>query len=217
MITIGTAYTCFKEKFGIPRQPGLVPSSKGYIQLNYPYCQPEALKGLETFSHIILTFIPHQSSQKSSLSVRPPRLGGNEKLGVFATRSPFRPNPICSSVVKMDLLDIDKGQILFSNHDLLDKSPILDIKPYIPEWDIIPTASNGWIDDHPEHKDITISFNDNLEIPDELRSLTIEVLLLNPKPRYQQKTNYAFRLEDYDIHFEYITDSKILVYKVNKI
>jgi tRNA-Thr(GGU) m(6)t(6)A37 methyltransferase TsaA len=214
---IGKASTCFKEKFCIPRQSGLAPHSKGVIKLFPPFNREEALRGLDSFDTLIITFIPHQAKQsdKNHLSVRPPRLGGNKKIGVFATRSPFRPNPICTSIVSLDQVDLIRGEIHFSNHDLLDETPILDIRPYIPMWDSYPKASAGWTQHHPDNHRLEVIFKRDLLLEQSLKKLITEVLSLDPRPRYQEnRSSYAFKLENYDIHFHYLSNKIIEVTKV---
>jgi tRNA (adenine37-N6)-methyltransferase len=214
---IGIAKTCFKEKFCIPRQAGLSPNSYGSIILSSPFNREESLRGLESFSHIMIFFSAHLS-KSSSLVVRPPRLGGNKKIGVFATRSPFRPNGICSSIVKLDNVDHKNGVINFSNHDILNQSPIIDIKPYIPKWDIRESATNGWIEEFSDKNNLIIDFDNDLEIKEKIKKIISEVLSLDPRPSYKQSTKelktYAFRLDNYDVHFKYISENRILVFKV---
>ena len=133
--TIATAHTCYRTKFGIPRQSGLVDEGKGYLELLPPYNQPNTVRGLEEFSHIWVLFVFSENLRDGwKATVRPPRLGGDKRLGVFATRSPFRPAPIGLSAMKLDNIEIrPRGRILLhvSGVDLLDGTPVLDIKPYI--------------------------------------------------------------------------------------
>lgn len=200
---IGRAQTCFTEKFPIPRQPGLAPSAWGKIILNKEFAREDALRGLSDFSHITLIFHTHENkSNKNSLSVRPPRLGGNTKLGVFATRSPFRPNGLCISTVKLEKVDIENGEIHFSNHDILNDSPIIDIRPFIPLWDHFPNATNGWIEN-----DISSTPKYHVEficpIKDQkLMRLIQEVLTLNPGPTYQKgNQEYRFNIDNHEVHY----------------
>ncbi|CAA0111418.1 tRNA (adenine(37)-N6)-methyltransferase [BD1-7 clade bacterium] len=143
--TVALARTPFREKFGIPRQAGLVPV-RGRIDMLPPWDQPEALNGLEQVSHIWLDFIFHQNPSKpEQLSVRPPRLGGNRRLGVFATRASFRPNRLGTSLVKLEAVCVEAGNVHLevSGIDLLDGTPIVDIKPYLPYADRIDDAVNA--------------------------------------------------------------------------
>ena len=146
--TIGIVRSCFSEKFAIPRQPSLAPAAKGVVELIAPYNRPEAVAGLEGVSHLWLLFVFHAAtSGPAHLRVRPPRLGGNQRVGVFASRSTHRPNPIGQSVVRLD--GMEPGRLLISSIDLLDGTPILDIKPYVPYADSLPLARNSLADAAP--------------------------------------------------------------------
>ena len=149
---IGIVHSCFKEKFGIPRQPGLAPLAKARLELLPPYDDPNALEGLDTCSHIWLQFVFHANARATwKPKVKPPRLGGNKSVGVFATRSPTRPAPIGLSVVKLESIDNINGKLFLnlSGVDLLDGTPVLDIKPYLPYVDIVPDAINTFADKPP--------------------------------------------------------------------
>ncbi len=138
---IGIVRSCFREKFGIPRQPGLAPAARATLELLPPHNQPAAVRGLEDFSHVWLVFVFHGvPASRWQPTVRPPRLGGNRRLGVFATRSPFRPNPIGLSVVALDRIVTGQGRVALhlSGVDVLDGTPVLDIKPYLPYADRVP-------------------------------------------------------------------------------
>ncbi|NQD96459.1 tRNA (N6-threonylcarbamoyladenosine(37)-N6)-methyltransferase TrmO, partial [Pseudomonas sp. CrR25] len=138
---IGFVRSCFKEKFAIPRQPHLAPAARGVLELLAPFDQGEAVQGLEQVSHVWLLFLFHQALEdKPRLKVRPPRLGGNQSLGVFASRATHRPNGIGQSVVKLD--KVEPGRLWLSGIDLLDGTPVLDIKPYVPYADSVADACN---------------------------------------------------------------------------
>ena len=127
---VGIVRSCFKEKFAIPRQPQLAPAARGVLELLPPFDQGEAVEGLEQVSHVWLLFLFHQALEdKPRLKVRPPRLGGNKSMGVFATRATHRPNGIGQSVVRLE--GVEPGRLLLSGIDLLDGTPVLDIKPYV--------------------------------------------------------------------------------------
>jgi tRNA-Thr(GGU) m(6)t(6)A37 methyltransferase TsaA len=146
---IGTIHSCYGEKFGIPRQPGLVKSATATLELLPPYNSPDALRGLDGFSHLWVIFLFHQSTRNQwKATVRPPRLGGNERVGVFASRSNFRPNPIGLSVV--ELLTVEGTQLHLGGGDFLDGTPVLDIKPYLPYADCIPSATGAFATRTPE-------------------------------------------------------------------
>lgn len=216
MNPIGHAITCYNDKFSIPRQSGLAPHSFGHILLTKEFQREEALRGLDSFSHLILTWIPHQNNlQESKLTVRPPRLGGNNKIGVFASRSPFRPNSICHSVVEIDR--IEQFKIYFKNHDILNQTPVLDIKPYIPEWDIFPLASSGWASDSIDK--IEVKFATSISIDESFRLLIEEVLKLGPQPQYQRsKANtYGFRINQHEVKVSYDPTEGFLVSRVDKL
>lgn len=214
---IGYAETCFKEKFGIPRQPGLCPHSLGKVILSAPYNRKEAIIGLETFSHIVIYFHAHKSDGEK-LSIRPPRLGGNKKVGVFAAKSPNHPNGFCHSVVKLDLIDFNEGVIYFSNHDILDGSPIIDIKPYIPRWDSYPNASEGWLADANEIKNFQVKIEADFPLKTNQEKLIREVLSMDPRPAYkassEEKNNeqivYGFKILDFEVKFK-IMGNEIVV------
>lgn len=150
--TIGIIHSCFKENFGIPRQSGLVSEAKATIEVFPSYGKKEAFRGLDEFSHIWVLFIFHSRKGKSwKPTVRPPRLGGNEKVGVYATRSPFRPNPIGISVVELEKIVHEKNKTLLylNGVDFLDSTPVIDIKPYISYSDSIPQAVCGFASQTP--------------------------------------------------------------------
>lgn len=152
--SIGTIHSCYEEKFGIPRQPGLV-DSPATIEIDAAYSQDEAFRELETFSHIWVIFVFHEINNKNwNPTVRPPRLGGNQRIGVFASRSMFRPNPIGLSVVELTSIERKNKKIVLNitGGDFLNLTPVLDIKPYIPYADSINTTKAGYATVKPEVK-----------------------------------------------------------------
>ncbi|MCF7818716.1 MAG: tRNA (N6-threonylcarbamoyladenosine(37)-N6)-methyltransferase TrmO [Kiritimatiellales bacterium] len=199
---IGTIRSCYGEKFGIPRQAGLVKCATATLELLPPYNTVEALRGLEAFSHLWIVFVFHQSARENPPSpsfggvnwkatVRPPRLGGNERVGVFASRSNFRPNPIGLSAV--ELLGIEGTTLKLGGGDFLDGTPVLDIKPYIPYADCIAGAYGAFADAAPEPVN-RVEFSDEAEravqgLENEnrpaLRQLICDMLGYNPRPAYQ--------------------------------
>ena len=149
---IAITRSCFQDKFGVPRQPGLTRHARAELIIQPPFDREDAFRGLETASHLWLTFQFHEAVRADWRPVvRPPRLGGNRKMGVFASRSPFRPNSLGLSVVRNEGLVRKDGQLILriSDHDLIEGTPILDIKPYLPFADSVPEATLGWADSAP--------------------------------------------------------------------
>lgn len=224
MKIIARIHSPFKEKFAIPRQPGLI-STECTIELLPPFDRREALEGIEDFSHLWILFLFHQndptkkSKGENHLSVRPPRLGGNTKRGVFATRSPFRPNNIGLSVVKVKHIDRDKNLITVIGGDFLDQTPIVDIKPYIKEIESIPSAHSSWTDSINDEK-LVVTFSDEAELKLSFnqRNEIIEILSLDPRPRYHEdeQKSYAFKFYEFDIHWK-VEGKNVHVLKVNQI
>lgn len=210
--------TDFTEKFGIPRQSGRVSSLRGKIVFLPEYRNTEAIRGLEGFSHLWLIFDFSQAHRKKwSATVRPPRLGGNKRIGVFASRSPFRPNSLGLSSVR--LLDIEKnkkyGIILHvGGADLLDMTPIYDIKPYIPSSDSHPEAVGGYADDFNEYR-LKVDFPQKLLnfFPEDKRTAVVECLAEDPRPSYQDDENriYSMRFSGLDVHFRVVEDTLIVI------
>ncbi len=174
----------FKEKFGIPRQSGIAELTSKIVFLP-EFSDSNAMRGLEDFSHIWLIWgFSEVKSGEFSPTVRPPRLGGNVRMGVFATRSPYRPNPLGLSVVKLE--KITRGELLVSGADLMNGTPIFDIKPYLPYIESIPDASNGW--SLAEKDDILdVEFPPELleKIPEDKRRGLLKILAQDPRPQYQ--------------------------------
>ncbi|NCB91198.1 MAG: tRNA (N6-threonylcarbamoyladenosine(37)-N6)-methyltransferase TrmO [Clostridia bacterium] len=215
MRPIAHIHSDFPTKFGIPRQSGLVSALRSSIVFVPQYRTPEALRGLEEFSHIWLIWEFSESIRTGwTPTVRPPRLGGNTRMGVFATRSPFRPNPLGLSSVKLDSIEWDtpQGAILhISGADLMDGTPIYDIKPYIPFADSHPDATGGFADLHKENK-LQVHLPDHLksQIPPELLEALIGVLENDPRPAYQNDPEriYGFPFAHLEIRFQ--VDGSIL-------
>lgn len=212
--SIATIHSPYKEKFAVPRQPGLVPSAKAELEILPPYDDINAFLGLQEFSHLWLVFIFHKNRNQDKWrpTVRPPRLGGNKRMGVFATRSPSRPNPIGLSLVEFHGIKQVDGKIFLqlSNIDLVDGTPIIDIKPYIPYADAKPDALAGFAKESPEPL-MKIQFSTqalqtlqqvNKRYP-ELKQLISEVLQQDPRPAYKKNKpdlkTYAVNLSDFNI------------------
>lgn len=205
--TIAYMKSDFPTKFGLPRQSGLVEELRGKIVFEKEYAVPEAVRGLEGFSHIWLLWgFSEAEREKWSPTVRPPRLGGNIRMGVFATRSPFRPNPIGLSCVKLDRIVTDGSGIVLevSGADLMDGTPIYDIKPYLPFADAYPEASGGFASPVKDDNSRVSVANDLLEkLPEDKRAALVGILKENPKPRYQNdEREYGFIYAGYEIKFK---------------
>lgn len=203
MKTIGIIHSPFKEKFSIPRQANLIDIPMK-IELLAPFNREESLSGLSEFSHLWVLFSFHKiDSSEEQLSVRPPRLGGNKQMGVFATRSPFRPNRIGMSVVK--IIKVNKHEILISGGDFLDQTPVLDLKPYIKEVDSIIDSKSSWTETT-EEKQLEIFFENHLDqlITSEEKDIVIKILSLDPRPRYHKDEykTYGSKIFSYDFHWK---------------
>lgn len=200
----------FKEKFGVPRQAGLA-EGEARVVFETEYRVAEAVRGLEEFDYVWLIWKFHLADREGwSPTVRPPRLGGNKRVGVFASRSPFRPNPIGLSSVR--LLRIEPGPVLVvSGADLVDGTPILDIKPYIPYSDSHPEVRSGFADGAPKEL-LEVSDPANLlaTLPEVLRPTLREALAQDPRPHYQNDPNrlYAMCFDRYEVRFK--VDGKLL-------
>lgn len=208
--TIAKIHSPYKEKFAVPRQPGLVPSAHALLEIIPPYNDINAFSGLDDFSHLWLMFIFHKNIQpdKWQPMVRPPRLGGNKRVGVFATRSPNRPNPIGLSLVEYHGLVQKEGKLFLqlSNIDLVDGTPIVDIKPYLPYADAKPNASAGFAQQAPE-KLMAVNFSQQaiatIADNNKLKTLIVEVLQQDPRPAYKKHKPdnkiYAMHLLEFNI------------------
>ena len=190
----------FPSKFGIPRQSGLVEELKAELVFEPEYRNPEALRGIEGFSHIWLIWLFSEAVRASwSPTVRPPRLGGNTRMGVFATRSPFRPNPIGLSAVRLDGIRRDEtlGQVLLvSGADLMDGTPILDIKPYLPFADSYPQASGGFAGQKIDGPlKVEVSQPLLAQVPKEHRQALLGVLAQDPRPSYHTAPQRVYGME----------------------
>jgi tRNA-Thr(GGU) m(6)t(6)A37 methyltransferase TsaA len=213
---IGTLHTCFKEKFGIPRQPNLVGEARATLEFHPEFAREEAVRELMQFSHIWLVFLFHKNIKEEkavwSPMVRPPRLGGNKKVGVFASRSPFRPNPIGLSCVALDRVEItDKGPILhLSGVDILDQTPVLDVKPYIPYSDILPHARDGFAQGPPPLRlrveysgDALARIKEKEALFPDIKAVITGMLENDPRPAYASAPDshriYGIRVFDVDV------------------
>jgi tRNA-Thr(GGU) m(6)t(6)A37 methyltransferase TsaA len=212
---IATVHSPWKEKFAVPRQPGLIEDGGGELHLHAPYNQPEAVRGLEAFSHLWLLFVFHQTMEGGwRPTVRPPRLGGNARMGVFATRSTFRPNPIGMSLVELKGIRTDKGQVILElgSLDLVDGTPVVDIKPYLPFAESIPEAQAGFAQMAPEAA-MSVTFSPlaqqqlalhRAQYP-HLERFIQQVLAQDPRPAYRKgeepEREYAAWLLDFNVRW----------------
>ena len=214
--------TDFKEKFGIPRQSGRARGLVGKIVFLPEYRVKDAFRRLDGFSHLWLIFDFSKShANEFSPTVRPPRLGGNERVGVFASRSPFRPNPIGLSCVKLlEIQECDKDGVtlIVEGADLLDGTPILDIKPYLPHADCVVDAIGGYADEVENHR-LKVNFKDELAAvidEDKLQGL-IDCLADDPRPSYQDDDReYGMKFADFNLRFK-VKDGELTVLSVEKI
>lgn len=222
MKTIARIHNDFKEKFGIPRQSGLSGELLSRIVFEPEYRNPEALRGIDGFSHLWLVWEFSESKRDDwSPTVRPPRLGGNKRVGVFATRSPFRPNPIGLSSVKLEAIEqtASEGTVLVvSGADLLDGTPIYDIKPYITYSDSHPDAISGFAEEVRDYH-LNVVFCKELlsKVRVSKQSALIKVLEQDPRPSYQNDPDreYGMKFSDYEIFFK-VADSTLTVTQVEE-
>ncbi|KNC92442.1 tRNA (N6-threonylcarbamoyladenosine(37)-N6)-methyltransferase TrmO [Trabulsiella odontotermitis] len=212
---IGVIHSPYKEKFAVPRQPGLVKSQGGELHLLPPYNQAEAVRGLEDFSHLWVLFVFHQTMDGGwRPTVRPPRLGGNARMGVFATRSTFRPNPIGMSLVELKGIHCQKDQVILQlgSLDLVDGTPVVDIKPYLPFAEALPDATASYAQQAPQ-AEMSVSFTEDVEAQlqqlekryPQLKTFICDVLAQDPRPAYRKEEEsgktYAVWLLDFNVRW----------------
>ncbi|TDR52452.1 tRNA-Thr(GGU) m(6)t(6)A37 methyltransferase TsaA [Halomonas ventosae] len=207
---IGIIESDFPDKFGIPRQPGLATAARASLVLVPPFDDPLAVRGLTAFSHLWLTFVFHQSPERWAPLVRPPRLGGNAKVGVFASRSTHRPNRLGLSLVELVEIDASHGvRLRLRGADLVDGTPVLDIKPYLPWAESRPEARAGFAPEAPPTLAVSLSSEAEAVLArrpdgDSLRELILQVLAQDPRPAYRHGAEtriYGVRLRDVDVRF----------------
>ncbi|WP_434144696.1 tRNA (N6-threonylcarbamoyladenosine(37)-N6)-methyltransferase TrmO [Photobacterium leiognathi] len=224
---IGIIHSPYKEKFAVPRQPGLVPSARSEIILQGDANSLEAVRGIEQFSHLWLLFLFDQNLEAGwRPTVRPPRLGGNERIGVFASRATFRPNGIGMSAVELKGIRHENGNVIIElgGVDLVDGTPIVDIKPYIPYSDSLPQAQGGFASSAPDL--MPVCFNETalnqLPVKNKTYYQTVisEVLAQDPRPAYKKGKpdlkQYAVHLFDFNVHFS-VTEQQITVNQIEKV
>ena len=216
---IGVIRSPYKEKFAVPRQPGLVKNGGGELHLLPPYNQTDAVRGLEDFSHLWVLFVFHQTMEGGwRPTVRPPRLGGNARMGVFATRSTFRPNPIGMSLVELKGIRCQKEQVILElgSLDLVDGTPVVDIKPYLPFAEALPDASASYAQQAPL-AEMAVCFTPETEAQlltlekryPRLKMFITEVLAQDPRPAYRKEEDagktYAVWLLDFNVRWRVIS------------
>jgi len=229
---IGTLHTCFREKFGVPRQPLMIPAATGVLKLKDDPAYRDALRGLESFSHVWIVFLFHKAGERAwRPTVETPRVEAEGKIGVFASRSPHRPNAIGLSAVKLDRIDFEKLEVHVSGVDILDGTPVLDIKPYLPYADSLPDATAGWATQEIEKFKVTFAGDTRKALEENLHPnfavLVTQMLEWDPRPTSQRKAapifaaeseglRFAFRALDADIHWR-IHDRAIEVIEVRSL
>lgn len=225
---IAVLHSCFSEKFGTPRQPNLVPAATGQIEMLPPYNNADAFDGLDEFSHLWLIFGFHQHTQHQwTPKVRPPRLGGNAKIGVFASRSSFRPNPLGLSVVKLEDMVVSRGKVLIniSGQDMIDGTPIYDIKPYIRYSDSVPSANSAYAEKPPEAI-LEVQFSSSAQHTIQqlrqraphLEALIRQSVSLDPRPGYHEDNNqqrcYGMKILNFDVKFT-VNNNNVIVEEIS--
>ncbi|WP_252106269.1 MULTISPECIES: tRNA (N6-threonylcarbamoyladenosine(37)-N6)-methyltransferase TrmO [unclassified Halomonas] len=209
LATLGVITSDYPDKFGIPRQPGLAPAARASLELLPPYNDPLTVRGLEAFSHLWLSFVFHQSPERWTPLVRPPRLGGNQKVGVFASRSTHRPNRLGLSLVELAGIELDGGVRLYlTGCDLVSGTPVVDIKPYLPWAESQPQARAGFAPEAPALKRVVFSGAAqealaHREDSASLHALIEQVIGQDPRPAYHADMArvYGVRLRDVDVKF----------------
>lgn len=216
--TIARIESDFPEKFGIPRQSGLLRTLKSVIRFEPEFRNADALRGLEGFSHLWILWIFSENMRDTwKPTVRPPRLGGNKRLGVFATRSSFRPNPIAMSCVKIEEIRTEGKngpEIVVSGADLMDGTPIVDIKPYLPYTDSIANATSGFAIGEPERSlHVEITAEQLSAFPQAKREALVDLLAQDPRPHYQDdpERTYGFAFAGREIKFKVAGDTLTVI------
>ncbi|SEM08227.1 tRNA (N6-threonylcarbamoyladenosine(37)-N6)-methyltransferase TrmO [Halomonas caseinilytica] len=214
---IGRIESDYPDKFGVPRQPGLADAARARLVLTPPFDDPLAVRGLEAFSHLWVTFLFHLSPERWTPLVRPPRLGGNARIGVFASRSTHRPNRLGQSLVELEGIDTDAGVSLrLRSVDLVDGTPVLDIKPYLPWAEARPEARAGFAPEAPALLPVRLTPEAQATLaarPDatSLRELIHQVLAQDPRPAYRRGAEdriYGVRLRDVDVRFRAVVNDE---------
>jgi tRNA (adenine37-N6)-methyltransferase len=218
---IGRIQSCFEEKFGAPRQPGLCPSAWGKIIFHEKFSNLESLRELTSFSHIWVIFSFHQTiNQGWNPTVRPPRLGGNERVGVFASRSTFRPNSLGLSLCKLEGIEIDPQYgpvLLLGGIDIVNDTPIYDIKPYLSYAESIPNAKSGYAEGDTKRKKVIIhpTAKESFEqLPDRSQRVIMEALSLDPRPATQHDEERIYGINMCGVNVRFTVNDKIDVLEI---
>lgn len=220
LVPIGHIRSDFADPFGIPRQPGLASAARATLVLCPPFDDPLTVRGLEAFSHVWLTFVFHLSPARWTPLVRPPRLGGNARVGVFATRSTHRPNRLGLSLVALDDIDTRRGvRLSFSGTDLANGTPVVDIKPYLPWLEAQPNARGGFATEPPPLCRVAFSAAARRQLAQRddaasLHPLIQQVLAQDPRPAYRRQPServHGVRLRDLDVRFRGIEENVLEV------
>ena len=225
---IGVVRSCFGQRFAIPRQSGLAPSARGRLEIHPDFAIEEAFRGLEAYSHIWIVWIFHANRGREAWrpTVRPPRFRGRRRLGVFATRSPYRPNPLGLSAVRLESIGRAEGRIWLDigGIDLLDGTPVVDIKPYIPYADRIEQATAGFANEAADQVRVhwlaealerLSTIEQEADMP--LRALVEEVLAQDPRPsRSDPREGFVMRLYDFDLRWNVMENGELVVSSIER-
>ena len=228
---VAIIHTPYKEKFSVPRQANLVQDGTGIVELLPPYNTPEAVRGLEQFSHIWLIFqFDKILTGKWQPTVRPPRLGGNQRIGVFASRATHRPNPLGLSKVALKQIECRDGKVLLhlGSVDLVDGTPIFDIKPYVAYADSEPHAQSGFAQEKPQtHLNVIFSeaaqsaVQKQVKLRPHFQRFITEVLQQDPRPAYQQgqynERIYGVNLYEFNVRFQFVDESTVCVIDIERV
>ncbi|VTU05871.1 putative methyltransferase, YaeB/AF_0241 family [Actinobacillus porcinus] len=228
---VAIIHTPYKEKFSVPRQANLVQDGTGIVELLPPYNTPEAVRGLEQFSHIWLIFqFDKILTGKWQPTVRPPRLGGNQRIGVFASRATHRPNPLGLSKVALKQIECRDGKVLLhlGSVDLVDGTPIFDIKPYIAYADSEPHAQSGFAQEKPQtHLNVIFSeaaqsaVQKQVKLRPHFQRFITEVLQQDPRPAYQQgqynERIYGVNLYEFNVRFQFVDENTVCVIDIERV
>jgi tRNA (adenine37-N6)-methyltransferase len=218
---IGRVQSCFEEKFGTPRQPGLCPSAWGKVIFHEKFRSIESLRELTNFSHVWIIFSFHQTiDQGWKPTVRPPRLGGNERVGVFASRSTFRPNGLGLSLCKLEGIEIHPKHgaiLLLGGIDIIDDTPVYDIKPYLSYVENIPESKSGYAESEPTRKIVVI--DDSAEhsfsqLPDRTQKIIIEALSLDPRPATQHDKARIYGIKMCGVNVRFSVNNEIRIIEI---